>query len=581
MNEEERVEQKDNKDKLHVQAMLYFLLGILLSTCITAVSISYALPKLVVKTEDAAVSAVTSELVKDTINASFGNYLATNKIAISDDSMEEIVQYIIDSVNSQSELTENELSEVENLIKVSIQGANENMNINAQTTNDNLNNSMMTLQEFVVNGDNEVSGALKDYIDKYVVPGINNSLEMNTEDIVSVNQTIVEMGNEYDSYREINDTNLVKIIGMIETYRKETREELNECQTELTEKLNDFCMEYDSYVEKTDSKIDNIETALGDYVTVSDFKEFKSSYETYRENMKDTVMEIKETLNELETGKADKEAVETLAGNFGDLKIAYETFTGKNGSFEYLKNRVTDTETALNQNSSSIVALEEKIGQLENSLEKSHPVGSVYISFGNENPADMYGGTWEKVEDTFLMCSGSTYPVGTEGGENSIILGAENIPSLNMTGNTTAKNGVGTSAGGAYSETITSQGNYTGGTYTTSTNGNHSHGFGAILMAYFPGGTYQGFMPNGEYMNLWSASNYTSIGNTDDAGNHNHTVSIPSQTITSTGSLSIGNHSHTVNIPTLNVNGSYTNTNLQSVDVTNKYVAVNVWKRIA
>lgn len=581
MNEEERVEQKDNKDKLHVQAMLYFLLGILLSTCITAVSISYALPKLVVKTEDAAVSAVTSELVKDTINASLGNYLATNKIAISDDSMEEIVQYIIDSVNSQSELTENELSEVENLIKVSIQGANENMNINAQTTNDNLNNSMITLQEFVVNGDNEISGALKEYIDKFVVPGITASLEMNSEDIVTVNQTIVEMGNEYDSYRETNDTNLTEIIGMIETYREETGKEIDECQTELTEKINGFCVEYNSYIEKTDSWISSIETALGDYVTVTDFQEFKTCYETYKKDMAGTVTEIEASLDELEEKKADKKAVETLAGNFDDLKAVYDTFTGENGTFENLKDRVTDTEAALNQNSSSIETLEERIGQLENSLEKSHPVGSVYMTFGNENPADLYGGTWERVEDTFLMCSGSAYSVGTEGGSNSVILGAENIPSLSITGNTTAKNGIATSSNGSYNGTITLQGTYTGGTYTTSASGNHSHGFSANLMAYYPGNTFQGFMPNGEYMNLWSASNYTSVGSTDDAGNHNHTVSIPSQMITSSGNLSIGNHSHTVNIPALNVTGTYTNSSLQSVDVTNKYIAVNVWKRVA
>lgn len=581
MNEEERVKQKDNKDKLHVQAMLYFLLGILLSTCITAVSISYALPKLVIKTEDTAVSAVTVELVEDTINASLGEYLASNKIVVSDDSIEEICQYIIDSVKSQSELTENELSEVENLIKVSIQGANENMNINAQTINDNLNNSMITLQEFVVNGDNEISGALKEYIDKFVVPGITASLEMNSEDIVTVNQTIVEMGNEYDSYRETNDTNLTEIIGMIETYREETGKEIDECQTELTEKINGFCVEYNSYIEKTDSRISSIETALGEYVTVTDFQEFKTCYETYKKDMAGTVTEIEASLDELEEKKADKKAVETLAGNFDDLKAVYDTFTGENGTFENLKDRVTDTEAALNQNSSSIATLEERIGQLENSLEKSHPVGSVYMTFGNENPADLYGGTWERVEDTFLMCSGSAYSVGTEGGSNSVILGAENIPSLSITGNTTAKNGIATSSNGSYNGTITLQGTYTGGTYTTSASGNHSHGFSANLMAYYPGNTFQGFMPNGEYMNLWSASNYTSVGNTDDAGNHNHTVSIPSQMITSSGNLSIGNHSHTVNIPALNVTGTYTNSSLQSVDVTNKYIVVNVWKRVA
>lgn len=575
MNEEERVKQKDNKDKLHVQAMLYFLLGILLSTCITAVSISYALPKLVVKTEDAAVSAVTSELVKDTINASLGNYLSTNKIAISDDSMEEIVQYIIDSVNSQSELTENELSEVENLIKVSIQGANENMNINAQTTNDNLNNSMITLQEFVVNGDNEISGALKEYIDKFVVPGITASLEMNSEDIVTVNQTIVEMENEYDSYREINDTNLAEIIGIIETYREETGKKIDECQTELTEKINGFCVEYNSYIEKTDSRISSIETALGEYVTVTDFQEFKTCYETYKKDMAGTVTEIEASLDKLEEKKTDKKAVEALAGNFDDLKAVYDTFTGENGAFENLKDRVIDTETALNQNSSSIATLEERIEQLENSLEKSHPVGSVYMTFGNENPADLYGGTWEKVEDTFLMCSGSAYPVGSSGGNNSVTLNAGNIPSLGISGNTAVQNGVTTSGNGAYNGTITSNGTYTGGTYSTTTNGEHNHSLPDH-------GIYWGYKyGNGEMALDWVNSADGGVEITGNAGNHSHTVSIPSQMITSTGNLSIENHSHTVNIPALSVVGAYTNNNVQSIDITNKYIAVNVWKRVA
>lgn len=576
MNKEEKLERKDNKDKLHVQAMLFFLLGILLSTCITAVSISCALPKLVVKTEDTAISAVTVELVKDTINASLGDYLASNKIVISDNSMEEITEYIIDSVNNQTELTENEISEVKNLIKVSIQGANENMNINAQTTNDNLNNSMITLQEFVVNGDNEISGALKEYIDKSVVPGITASLEMNSEDIVTVNQTIVEMGNEYDSYRETNDTNLTEIIGMIETYREETGKKIDECQMELTEKINGFCVEYNSYIEKTDSRISSIETALGEYVTVTDFQEFKTCYETYKKDMTGTVTEIEASLDELEEKKADKKAVEALAGNFDDLKAVYGTFTGENGAFENLKDRVTDTETALNQNSSSIAALEERIGQLENSLGKTHPVGSVYMTFGNENPADLYGGTWEKVEDTFLMCAGSAYPVGTEGGKNSVILETENIPSLNVTGNTTVKNGVETSAGGAYSGTITSSGTYNGGIYETSTNGVHQHDIALSGTKIWEGdGT---MLP---YTFAVVSNTYNLSYGASANGNHTHTVSIPSQTITTTGNLSIGNHSHTVNIPALSVVGAYTNNTVQSIDITNKYIAINVWKRVA
>ncbi len=583
----EEWEQKDIKDKKYIQSVLYFLLGILLSTCITAVSMAYTLPKLmVIQDDESAVPAVTSELVKDTINVSLGDYLSANKISISDDSMDQIVQYISDCVNEQTELTESELYEVKNLIKVSIQGANDNINTNAQNITDNadentkeiidnLDSSMITLQEFVVNGDDEISSALKEYIDNYVVPGITVSMEMNSRDIVSVNETIVEMGKEYDSYREINDTNLAEIIGMIETYREETGKKIDECQTELTEKINGFCVEYNSYIEKTDSRINSIETALGDYITVTDFQEFKTCYETYKKDMAGTVTEIEASLDKLEEKKADKKAVEALAGNFDDLKAVYDTFTGENGAFENLKDRVIDSETALNQNSFSIATLEERIEQLENSLEKSHPVGSVYMTFGNENPADLYGGTWERVEDTFLMCAGSAYPVGSMGGNNEILLGAANIPSLDISGSTSVKNGVNTSGNGAYSGTITSNGTYAGGTYSTTTNGEHNHSLPDH-------GIYWGYKyGNGEMALDWVNSADGGVEITGNAGNHAHTVSIPSQTIISSGNLSIGNHSHTVNIPTLSVTGAYTNNSVQNIDVTNKYVAVNVWKRVA
>lgn len=534
-------DRRDECEKRHFQLMVYFLLGVLLSMCVFVAGMSYALPKLTKGNTDEKIPTATAELVNDTIRASLGDYLTANKITISDDSMEEIVQYITDSVNSQTELTENEISEVKNLIKVSIQSANENVNTNTQNTNENLNNSVITLQEFVVNGDNEISDALKDYIDKYVIPGIKDSLEMNAEDIVSVNQTIVEMGNEYDSYRETNDTNLTEIVEMIERYREETGEEISECQTELTEKVNDFYVEYDSYVESTDSKIDSIEMTLGDYVAVTDFEEFKSGYEIYKEDIEDTVTEIRNCLNELEEGKADEVAFQELTSNFDSLKTAYDAFTGESGAFENLKNRVVNTETVTNVNSESIAALEERVAQLEGNLQKFYPVGSVYMTFGNENPADLYGGTWEKVEDTFLMCSGSTYPIGTAGGNNEVLLGAENIPSLNVTGKTNSFSG------------------------NTGSSGEHTHVApdGSVFMAAKGGVQKWEIEPslvNGTGAKwLWPSEGYSSFVNVSSAGNHYHNFTIPE----------------------LDLSGIYTNNNLQSVDITNKYVTVNVWKRVA
>lgn len=57
-----------------------------------------------------------------------------------------------------------------------------------------------------------------------------------------------------------------------------------------------------------------------------------------------------------------------------------------------------------------------------------HPVGSVYITFGSENPGTMFGGTWEKVEGKFLLGSSSGRAVGATGGEETHKLTATEMP---------------------------------------------------------------------------------------------------------------------------------------------------------
>ena len=52
-----------------------------------------------------------------------------------------------------------------------------------------------------------------------------------------------------------------------------------------------------------------------------------------------------------------------------------------------------------------------------------YPVGSVYISMNNVNPATLFGGTWEQIKDKFLLCAGDTYTYGSpDGGEPSVKL---------------------------------------------------------------------------------------------------------------------------------------------------------------
>lgn len=49
-------------------------------------------------------------------------------------------------------------------------------------------------------------------------------------------------------------------------------------------------------------------------------------------------------------------------------------------------------------------------------VERDHPIGSLYISENATSPAELYGGTWERIEGKFIMGASDTYPAGSTGG---------------------------------------------------------------------------------------------------------------------------------------------------------------------
>ncbi len=62
-------------------------------------------------------------------------------------------------------------------------------------------------------------------------------------------------------------------------------------------------------------------------------------------------------------------------------------------------------------------------------LDLTYPVGSVYMSVNPISPETLFGGKWESINDTFLLCAGSTYPAGSSGGETSHTLTINEMPS--------------------------------------------------------------------------------------------------------------------------------------------------------
>lgn len=62
-------------------------------------------------------------------------------------------------------------------------------------------------------------------------------------------------------------------------------------------------------------------------------------------------------------------------------------------------------------------------------LDRVFPVGRIFFTMDDTNPASLYGGTWELIaQGTFLMAAGISNPVGSTGGEARVSLTEDEIP---------------------------------------------------------------------------------------------------------------------------------------------------------
>ena len=57
-----------------------------------------------------------------------------------------------------------------------------------------------------------------------------------------------------------------------------------------------------------------------------------------------------------------------------------------------------------------------------------YPVGSIYMSTNSTSPATLFGGTWERIQDMFLIGASNFYEPGSIGGEASHTLTTNEMP---------------------------------------------------------------------------------------------------------------------------------------------------------
>ena len=60
------------------------------------------------------------------------------------------------------------------------------------------------------------------------------------------------------------------------------------------------------------------------------------------------------------------------------------------------------------------------------------PIGSIYMSVNSTSPANLFGGTWERISDTFLFAASSSYPAGSTGGKFTHTISKSELPSYTL-----------------------------------------------------------------------------------------------------------------------------------------------------
>ena len=151
--------------------------------------------------------------------------------------------------------------------------------------------------------------------------------------------------------------------------------------------------------------------------------------------------------------------------------------------------------------------------QMQDTASKLYPVGSVYISFNATDPSTLFGGTWTRLKDTFLLANGDSYAPNTSGGSATKTIGVNNLPahthSCSTVGNHTHTRGS-MNITGNFGGTDVQSGYYGNGAFAVNSWGNWSD----------EGGKYQ----SGYGKNMNFDASRTWSGSTSANGQHTHTI---------------------------------------------------------
>ena len=192
----------------------------------------------------------------------------------------------------------------------------------------------------------------------------------------------------------------------------------------------------------------------------------------------------------------------------------------------------------------------------------AYPVGAIYVSTVATSPSELFGGTWEALEQgRVLIGQGTDYAAGSTGGEKEHAITAAEMPGhTHALGGSSSFSGS-TGSAGSHSHTVrfltpSSSADNWAGESVVANNSNGNAGFPAFFprkQSQFTGTTYQ------SSNTVDSSNNPTTWSNTASGGSHSHSVSGTVTLSGNTGSSGSG----------------------EAVSLMQPYLAVYMWKRVA
>lgn len=239
-----------------------------------------------------------------------------------------------------------------------------------------------------------------------------------------------------------------------------------------------------------------------------------------------------------------------------------------------------------------------------------YPVGAIYISTNSTSPAELFGGTWQKIEGRFLLGASSTYAVNSTGGSADAVVVSHshsNSAHSHTIASHTHSIGNHTHAIGNHHHEISLTSGSTSHSHSHSFSGSNTHnhdftpyGGSALTVATSKNtygernGSYYGF--TSEYEGWWYGIKKASgtIANTTitvsgttgtHTESHSHSISgsTKSNVTGNTGSAGATTTSGSGTLTTSTSGGTGTGTTGTSGAGKNMppYVAVYMWKRVS